>query len=92
MAKGTTIHLTPEQREQIRNVTGQEHEALMVEAVPSEAGSAFATRQTLQGKKLLKRRAPLKRKLALKKRAPLKAKRALKRRLAPTGKFVRGRP
>ena len=60
MSKSTTINLTPEQREQIRKATGQEHDSVKIEAMPT--GGALSDRQTpklkmrhaLKGKKALK--------------------------------------
>lgn len=55
MAKDTTIRLTPEQKEQIRKLTGQEHEEVKVETVHAKGGSELAERQVATGQ--LRRRA-----------------------------------
>ena len=84
MSKETTIRLTPEQKEQIRKLTGEEHEAVKVERVMAGT-SPLAKRQALTHKRRAltgKRRA-----LTGKRRALTGKRRALTgKRRALTGK------
>jgi hypothetical protein len=74
--KGTIIELTEEQKEQMRQATGQEHEGIRVETIGSELAPRLAPRKSLkrlEAKKSLKK---LEAKKSLKK---LEAKKSLKK-------------
>jgi hypothetical protein len=79
--KGTIIELTEEQKEQMRQATGQEHEGIRVETIGSELAPRLAPKKSL--KKTLSAKKSLKKTLSAKKslKKHLTAKKSLKKHL-----------